>query len=54
MFGSGELFNHYQTNFMLMDRFKYDIPYFDNLIPYEREVYISMLINRLDKEAKSQ
>jgi hypothetical protein len=53
MFGDGSLFAYYRTNFVLMDRFGYDINFFENLIPYEQEIYIAMLENRLDKESKT-
>lgn len=51
-FGEGELFNIYQTNFTLMDRFGYDVSFFEGMIPYEREIYLSLLINKLDKDAQ--
>lgn len=53
MFGSDELFQMYKTNFMLMDSFKYDINFFEDLIPYEREIYLALLLNKLDKENSS-
>lgn len=28
----------------------YDLGYLDSLLPYEREIYLAMLVNYLDKE----
>ena len=41
----------YRTNFILMDRFNYDIDFFENMIPFEREIYLALLMAKLDKEA---
>lgn len=50
MFGTGELFQMYKTNFMLMDSFQYDIDFFEDMIPYEREIYLALLLEKLNKE----
>lgn len=50
MFGSGELFQMYRTNFTLMDSFNYDINFFEDMIPYEREIYLALLLEKLNKE----
>lgn len=50
MFGQGELFQMYRTNFTLMDSFNYDIDFFESLIPYEKEIYLALLLDKLNKE----
>ena len=45
--------NYYTTNFQLIQHFHYSLNEVENLIPWEREVYLSMLLNHL-KEVKEQ
>jgi len=54
MFGTGELFQMYRTNFTLMDSFKYDINLFENMIPYEKEIYLALLLEKLNRERSTQ
>tara|TARA_B100000427_G_scaffold327411_1_gene338091 strand:+ start:1478 stop:1612 length:135 start_codon:yes stop_codon:yes gene_type:complete len=35
-----------------MHHHKWNIEYIDNLMPWEKEVYITMLVNFLEEEAK--
>ena len=44
--------NHYQTNFSLMQHHKYSLTELDNMVPYEREIYVSMLIQHLEEERR--
>jgi hypothetical protein len=39
------LMEHYQTNFSLMQHQKWNLEYIDTLIPFERDLYIGLLIN---------
>lgn len=50
MFGNGELFSIYKTNFVMFHNFQYDMEWFENLTPYEREIYTLMLMDHLEKE----
>ena len=52
MFSKSELIGVYNINFLLMDKFNYDIKMLDDLIPYEREIYINLKINQLQSESK--
>ena len=45
-------YNMYETNFILMDSHKYSLEAIENMIPYEREIYISLLQKKLKKEAR--
>jgi hypothetical protein len=48
------LINYYKTNFSLMHHHKYSLAELEDAIPFEREVYISLLINHLEEEKKKQ
>jgi hypothetical protein len=39
------LMEYYQTNFSLMQHQKWNLEYIDTLIPFERDLYIGLLIN---------
>lgn len=42
--------NHYQINFGLVQHHKYSLDELEHMIPFEREVYVSMLLNYLEEE----
>ncbi len=44
------LMNHYKTNFALMQHHKYSLTELDNMIPWERDIYINLLIAHLKEE----
>ena len=44
------LANHYRTNFALMQHHKYSLTELDNMIPFERQAYVAMLIQYLEEE----
>lgn len=44
------LANYFETNFVLMNSHKYDLGDIDQMFPYEREIYISLLAQHLEKE----
>lgn len=46
------LFNYYKMNFALKQYHGYDIDMLENMIPFEREVYVSLLLNYLEEERK--
>ena len=48
------LANYYSTVFALVQHHKYSISEIENLIPYERDIYISMLQEHLKKEKERQ
>jgi len=48
------LVNLYNTNFQLMHHFKYSLTEIENMLPWEREIYISMLVTHLQEEAEKQ
>lgn len=43
-------FNHYKTNFALMQYHKYSLEELEDMMPFEREIYVSMLVQHLEEE----
>ena len=43
--------NYFKTNFLLMQEHKYSLTEIENWMPWERTVYISMLVQHLKKKA---
>tara|TARA_B100000927_G_C16396097_1_gene441374 strand:- start:816 stop:974 length:159 start_codon:yes stop_codon:yes gene_type:complete len=41
---------HYKTNFDLMQHHKYSLNEIDTMIPWEKEVYVNMLIDFIKQE----
>lgn len=41
---------HYKTNFDLMQHHKYSLNEIDTMIPWEKEVYVNMLIDFIKEE----
>jgi len=41
---------HYKTNFDLMQHHKYSLNEIDMMIPWEKEVYVNMLIDHIKEE----
>ena len=44
--------NYFQTNFALIHHHKWDIQYIEELMPWEKEVYIMMLTDFLREEQR--
>jgi len=40
----------YQTNFALMQHHKYSLTDLENMIPFEREIYVTLLKNYLEEQ----
>lgn len=45
-----DLENYYRLNFSLMQYHKYSLSDIENLIPWEREIYVTMLNQHLEEE----
>jgi len=50
MLSHESLMNHYKTNFALMQHHKWSLTELDNQVPFEREVYVAMMLQHLEKE----
>ncbi len=46
--------NYYTTNFQMMQHHKYSLSELETMIPWEREIYIKMLLNHLEEEKERQ
>ena len=44
------LMNHYKTNFALMQHHKYSLTELNDMIPWERDVYVNLLIGHWKEE----
>ena len=50
MLSNDSLYNYYETNFSLMQHHKYSLTELDNMIPFEREIYVSLLMKYIKEE----
>ena len=41
--------NYFKTNFLLMQEHKYSLTEIESWVPWERQVYISMLVTHIKK-----
>ena len=48
--------NYYEVNFSLMQHHKYSLTEIENMMPWEREVYVTLLLNHIEylKEQQGQ
>jgi len=46
------LMNLYKTNFALMQHHKYSLTELENMIPFEREIYLGMIAKYLEEEKR--
>lgn len=44
------MLNHYKTNFALMQHHKYSLTELEQMMPWEREVYVTLLIAHIEME----
>jgi len=42
--------NHYETNFALMQHHKYSLTELESMLPWERSIYVGLLVNYLKEE----
>ena len=42
--------NLYQTNFALIQHHKYSLEELENMVPFERDIYIALLVDFIKKE----
>lgn len=47
---SENLFNYYKTNFALMQHHKYSLTELEDMMPFEREIYITLLAAHIKEE----
>ena len=44
------LTSYYEMNFGLMQHHKYSLTELENMIPWERDIYVGLLLNHLEEE----
>ena len=49
-----DLENYYKLNFALMQYHKYSLTEIENMMPWERDVYVSLLKQHLEEEELKQ
>jgi hypothetical protein len=57
MFGYDKLMNYYKTNFSMMQHHKYSLTEIEEMLPWERFIYIDMLkehLNQLEEQHRDQ
>ena len=54
MLSHDSLYNYYETNFSLMQHHKYSLTELDNMIPFEREIYVGLLVNYIKEEKEKE
>lgn len=52
MVGNDELVDLLKTNFLLMHEHNFSLTEIEEMVPYEREIYLLMLIEHLEKKKK--
>ena len=45
-----DLASYYKINFALMQHLKYSLTELENMIPWEREIYLALLQNYIEEE----
>jgi len=51
---SESLENMYKTNFILIQEHKYSLTELENMIPWEREIYLNLLIKHVEEINKKK
>lgn len=46
--------NYYKTNFSLMQFHKYSLSELESMLPWERDIYIVMLVQHIEEENRKQ
>jgi|TARA_B100001029_G_C14754949_1_gene282799 hypothetical protein len=46
--------NYYKTNFALMQHHKYSLTELENMMPWERDVYVNLLLAFIQEEERRQ
>jgi len=46
--------NYFRTNFALMQHHKYSLTELESMLPWEREIYVTLLIQHLEEEKLRQ
>ena len=50
MLSHDSLFNYYETNFAMMQHHKYSLTELENMMPWEREIYVNLFAKWIKEE----
>lgn len=50
MLSHNNLGNIFQTNFAMVQHHKYSFSEIENMMPWERDIYVQMLLNHVEEE----
>lgn len=54
MLGYDNLTNHFKTNFGLMQHHKYSLAELENMIPWEKAIYVALLANYIKEKEQER
>lgn len=54
MFGYDDIMNFYKTNFALMQHHKYSLAELENMVPWEKYVYLDLLADLIKKQEQDR
>lgn len=54
MMSYSSLGSYYNINFRLHRDHEYDMEYLDEMIPFERDIYVDMVLNAVNEEREAQ
>lgn len=54
MFGYDNIQNHYKTNFALMHHHKYSLTELENMLPWEKFIYVDLLSDYIKKQEEDR
>lgn len=54
MLGYDNLMNHFKTNFGLMQHHKYSLAELENMIPWEKAIYVALLANYIKEKEQER
>ena len=54
MLGYDNLMNHFKTNFGLMQHHKYSLAELENMMPWEKAIYVALLANYLKEKEQER
>jgi hypothetical protein len=54
MLGYDNLMNHFKTNFGLMQHHKYSLAELENMMPWEKAIYVALLANYIKEKEQER
>jgi hypothetical protein len=54
MLGYDNLMNHFKTNFGLIQHHKYSLAELENMVPWEKAIYVALLANYIKEKEQER